>query len=385
MDPKPEVCELKETQRSYLETIALSLRPATVINSRTAINSFIRYLKSEHPRLLSFAQLDRSHIEKWLRHLVGSQLKKTTRKNYVVKLKCFVERIQDWQWESAPGVPLFSPGDLPPEDKALPRPLSVETDRALKLELQRRGGLIHKALLFLRATGLRSKELMDLKVDSLRESPGNEWALHVPVGKLHSERMLPLEPQTALIFQEICKLRGSPQPVVDPETGKPAHFLLMRPAGRRFSRDALRYHLGKIEKEIFLKEHPSPHRLRHTFATEMLRAGLNLPVLMKLLGHRTIGMTLRYAEVTGTDIRRAYIETFAKIQGLYEIPTPPPLPARVGGSLNSIGSIVLHLKSLADMLESYRRDKAVQKKKKEIQRLVERLRRLLKDFKNATS
>ena len=380
-----ELCELKETQRRYLEAIALSLRPPTVINSRTAINNFIRYLKSVHPELASFSQLDRTHVESWIRHLVDCRLQKTTRRNYIIKLRVFVETIQDWDWQNAPQIPLFSPGDLPPEDKALPRPLSVETDRALKEELQRRGGLIHKALLLLRATGLRSKELMDLKVDSLRELPGNDWALHVPLGKLHSERVIPLEAQMARIFKEIRELRGAPPPVVDPETGKPAHFLLMRPSGRRFSRDALRYHLGKIEKEVFLKEHPAPHRLRHTFATEMLRAGLSLPVLMKLLGHRTIGMTLRYAEVTGADVQRAYAETLAKIKDHYDIPTPPPLSTRVGNSLSSTESIALHLKALAKTLENYRRDNTPQKQKKKIQRLVERLRRLLNDFKIATS
>src|SRR6516225_3867495 len=40
----------------------------------------------------------------------------------------------------------------------------------------------------------------------------------------------------------------------------------------------------------------SPHRLRHSFATEMLRLGVGLPSLMQLLGHKDIRMTLRYVE-----------------------------------------------------------------------------------------
>ena len=38
----------------------------------------------------------------------------------------------------------------------------------------------------------------------------------------------------------------------------------------------------------------TPHRLRHTFATTMLRLGVSLPALMQLLGHKDIHMTLLY-------------------------------------------------------------------------------------------
>src|SRR5215468_2418380 len=45
---------------------------------------------------------------------------------------------------------------------------------------------------------------------------------------------------------------------------------------------------------------------RHSFATEMLRAGVSLPVLMKLLGHKTPKMTLRYLEVALSDVQREF-------------------------------------------------------------------------------
>jgi integrase len=40
-----------------------------------------------------------------------------------------------------------------------------------------------------------------------------------------------------------------------------------------------------------------PHQLRHTFATEMLRAGVGFPALMKLLGHTDPDMTMRYVHL----------------------------------------------------------------------------------------
>jgi integrase/recombinase XerC len=378
------MCELQKTQCRFLEEIALYLRPNTVKDSRSAINLFIGYLKSAHPGLSSFAELKRSHYVGWLRYLARRPLKQNSRRNRIIKVRCFLQAIQEWGWREAPRLSLFRRGDLPPEDRCLPRPLSEETDRALEDELRKRDGFIHKALLLLRATGLRSQELLDLRIDSLRKFPAGEWAVHVPLGKLHNERVIPVDAETARIFEEIRQLRGSPQPATDPETGKPAHFLLMRPSGQRFSRDAFRYHLGKIERDVQLREHPSPHRLRHTFATEMLRAGMSLPVLMKILGHRTIGMVLRYTLVTAADVQRAYTEASAALEGRYKIPTYPALH-RQSTRKSTRQAIVYRLEAFAAQVEAFRCDFAKESEKKKIQRFVERLRRLAADFKDLTS
>jgi integrase len=49
-----------------------------------------------------------------------------------------------------------------------------------------------------------------------------------------------------------------------------------------------------------------PHQLRHTYATEMLRAGVGFPVLMKLLRHTSPEMTMRYLDVALTDLQREF-------------------------------------------------------------------------------
>ena len=66
-----------------------------------------------------------------------------------------------------------------------------------------------------------------------------------------------------------------------------------------------------------------PHQLRHTYATCLLRAGVSLPALMRLLGHHNANMTLIYVEVTQLDIHREYHA--ARQNPRYLIPTPPAL------------------------------------------------------------
>ena len=51
-----------------------------------------------------------------------------------------------------------------------------------------------------------------------------------------------------------------------------------------------------------LASYSTPHRFRHTFATDMVRAGVSLPALMRLMGHANIQTTLMYVEVTPIDV-----------------------------------------------------------------------------------
>src|ERR1019366_2148731 len=72
-----------------------------------------------------------------------------------------------------------------------PAALSPEHDRRLQQELRRTGDLPATALLLTRATGRRIGECLDLAPDCLRQLGLDQWALHVPLGKLHTERLVP--------------------------------------------------------------------------------------------------------------------------------------------------------------------------------------------------
>ena len=49
-----------------------------------------------------------------------------------------------------------------------------------------------------------------------------------------------------------------------------------------------------------------PHQFRHTYGTEMLRAGVSFVAVMKLLGHKSPHMTLQYLEITQQDLQREF-------------------------------------------------------------------------------
>ena len=76
----------------------------------------------------------------------------------------------------------------------------------------------------------------------------------------------------------------------------------------RSTKDALlrqlRGYLHQVCHSLGLSTRIVPHQLRHTYATEMLRAGVSFPALMKLLGHTSPDMTMLYIEVALNDLQR---------------------------------------------------------------------------------
>jgi integrase/recombinase XerD len=52
---------------------------------------------------------------------------------------------------------------------------------------------------------------------------------------------------------------------------------------------------------------------RHTFATDMIRAGISLPALMQLMGHAQIQTTLVYIRITPQDVYQQYARAVARI------------------------------------------------------------------------
>jgi site-specific recombinase XerD len=68
----------------------------------------------------------------------------------------------------------------------------------------------------------------------------------------------------------------------------------------------LRDYLHQVCHSLGLSTSIVPHQFRHAYATEMLRAGVSFPVLMKLLGHVNPEKTMRYVDVALTDLEREF-------------------------------------------------------------------------------
>ena len=114
------------------------------------------------------------------------------------------------------------------------------------------------------------------------------------------------------------------------------------------------------------------HR-RHTFATEMLRSGVSLPALMKLLGHSTPKMTLLYAEVTQTDLQREFQLARSHPRHL----APPPKITSASGPRADLPGVLHSLEVARHVLEMFRRSLPDGGDRRFLDRLANRLTKIL--------
>lgn len=341
---------LEEALRARVRLLATTLRPATVRQYEYSVRLFMTYLRASFPDVRSPNHLRRDpHVLGWLEYLwtrparsSGKPLSPGSRAAHLIRLRKLFDLLADHAFPPRPGLLLGE--DMPRPDQVLPRPLTPEDDARLQAELRRRDDLLSTALLLTRLTGMRIGETVDLAADCLRHLGGDQWALHVPVGKLHNERWTPVDEQVCTLLARLRFLRTLP-PAAPPE------FLLPRPKGPSVLCQQLRAALSDVARHCGISAHIVPHQMRHTFATSMLRAGVSLPALMKLLGHRTANMTLRYVEITQKDLQREF--QLAQQAPRHLIPIPAPLIAADPHTIDA-GAVIERLSATIRVLDLFR-------------------------------
>jgi integrase len=151
--------------------------------------------------------------------------------------------------------------------------------------------------------GLRSKEVLDLNRSDLLLP---EAQIRVR-GKGHKTRLLPLAPEAVHLLDYYLRLER-------PQSSTAAVFVSLkgRARGTRMTAAGLRS-LFRHHRQTTGVTLANPHRFRHTFASDMLRAGVSLPALMQLMGHANIQTTLVYVQVTPLEVYQQYARAVAQL------------------------------------------------------------------------
>ena len=144
--------------------------------------------------------------------------------------------------------------------------------------------------------GLRSCEVLAARLEDLQLADPQLRVL----GKGNKKRVLPLPPEVVAVLQNYLRLER-------PLTGSPYLFVSLKgqrrgqpmtPAGLR---SLFRHHRRQTKTP-----QANPHRFRHTFGADMVRAGISLPALQHLMGHSQIHTTMLYVQLAPQDVWREY-------------------------------------------------------------------------------
>jgi site-specific recombinase XerD len=256
---------------------------------------------------LQLNALNRRHLTRWLMYLSKQGLKAATRNNQIVTVRLYLRSLAEQGIININADELIRRTDLPKLPKYLPRPLGPQTDRELQKRLRNSQNPLHKGLLLTRRTGLRIGELIALGFDCIRTDDQGTRFLKVPLGKLHNERLVPLDDISVKLIKNLRR-KGDPT----------REFLMVTARGKPTLYNQYVCALREICRGLDITDKMTIHRLRHTYATSLLSAGMSLTSVMKLLGHRDYRMTLRYAEITQEAVGKEYFEALTEIEKRYQ-------------------------------------------------------------------
>jgi len=186
------------------------------------------------------------------------------------------------------------------EPKRILMPLSVDEVSRFWSSFRTSRDLAIVGLMLLQ--GLRSKEVIALNCDDVLLS---ESQMRVR-GKGNKIRCLPLASETVLLLDHYLRLERPEQcgSALFVSLKGPARGVRMTPAGMR---SLFRHH-----RRVSQTASAHAHRFRHTFASDMVRAGISLPALMQLMGHAHISTTMIYVQISPREVFEQYARAVAQ-------------------------------------------------------------------------
>jgi site-specific recombinase XerD len=187
--------------------------------------------------------------------------------------------------------------------KAEPETFTAGEEKALKAALKDRPRDLMLVELML-ATGLRLREVANLSIDDVMESPQGAY-LRVRQGKGKKDRAVPLDTPKDRLSSRLRRYVEKDRPRVTTER---TLFLSTRKGATSdvepLTADAIQTLMKRLSEETGI--HVNPHKFRHTFATRALSAGVDVMALQKALGHTTLAMVSRYVHYQKDDLLDAW-------------------------------------------------------------------------------
>lgn len=277
--------------------------PHTVFLYRRGAQRFLNAVAKE--RLESLAGLTRSHVESYRMQLFYARhrdkpLSVKTQCIQLTAIRRFVRFLvrQDYLLvDVADGI------EYPRAHETLPRQVLTEREAVRLVEapdIDELLGLRDRAILeMLYGTGMRNGEMVRLTLEEI------DWGYHcirLLKGKGGKPRVIPMGEEAEIWLQEYLQ-KVRPAYVRDASTQRV--FLTFR--GTPFKTESMVDVVIRAARKIGLEKPATPHVLRHSCATHMLKRGANLRYLQAMLGHSSSQTTERYTRVEVSDLRQVVL------------------------------------------------------------------------------
>lgn len=264
--------------------------------SENTVDGYMRDLRAFYDYIdYDIKNFDLAHLDTYFSELKDDGYKVTSIRRKIVSLRQYNEFLSRTKGMKD----VMSQYELPKTEKKLPQVLSLEEIVKVinHIDDTTLAGKRNKSMmLLLVSTGMRISELVHLEINDINHSVSNVRV----IGKGNKERLIPLDQET---FHYVYSYMQNERSFFDK---KNSLWLFMMNDGRRMTRENFYNILQKLVLEAGVRDHFTPHMLRHTFATTLLENHCDLRSIQVMLGHQDISTTTIYTHVTHKQIMDDY-------------------------------------------------------------------------------
>ena len=151
------------------------------------------------------------------------------------------------------------------------------------------------------ASGIRNTELRNL---SIQDIDLEQLQITIRKGKYHKDRVIPMGEVAAYWIERY--LKNGRLKLFSHLSG---NILFISKSGKRITRGNLIWIVAKTARKAGLPDPVTPHSLRHTCATHMLKHGADIRYIQEHLGHASVATTQIYTRVMINDLQQIFMQT----------------------------------------------------------------------------
>lgn len=274
----------------------LHLSSNTWKNYESDVEKYISFLVKNY-KIKMPNEIQLRHVQSFISSLSRHNIKPSSQSRKISAIKSFHKFLMKEKYVTSN---VAATVDLPKQVKKLPTVLSIkEVDMLLDtLNTETPLETRNKAMIELAyASGLRVSELVGLKLSDLHLDAGFVQ-IH---GKGNKERIVPVG--EIAIDSLNFYLENARSQLIKKHTD--CVFINGRD-GNQMTRQAFFLIIKDKVKQAGIKKEISPHKLRHSFASHLLKNGVDLRLIQELLGHEDISTTERYTHLQNEDMVKTY-------------------------------------------------------------------------------
>ncbi len=297
---------IRQAVITHIQWYGVKYKPSSVISRRAGLMHFFLWFQEHYPHCSRLDDVTRSIVLEYCRYLKAKAEAGGFSPRYCRDLHMHVRRFFDFtineRLDTSPDRNPFAKGDIPWHPYPSPRYLSDCELRKVLLYCSNGDTLREQTIIItLLHTGIRVGELLALQVNDIVQIQG-KWKLHIREGKGMKDRIIPLTSQCLSVLQTWQEHKWNS-----------VNDHLFTWYGRPFTSNFFRSVVREVGQKLNI-EGLTPHRFRHTFAVALLNYGIRESALQKLMGHKTLGMTLHYGRILDRTVEQSFNQAIERME-----------------------------------------------------------------------